>query len=283
MGAETSGGRGTAFGVAGRRRQSSGESALRAPDRRASGTGVDQRPVLRGRHAEGMALHRRRLSAGGEVAEGPQVPQAHMRRLGPLSEIVAALADTGRLMVRIDETIAQHGGWPAAFQPTAEAVDARVIPFPLRVVEPPPEERYVTCVPLIPLEAAAGAFSDRQYVDEAGGFEWVAVESRHRLRPGMFVAQVAGRSMGPYPTAHIVCSARLWKAPVRVRPASSSSLTTVSPRRTSVTRESAILARKPLPMILGATRAYNFTPSIASSSRSSSRASTRAICRSWRK
>ena len=29
------------------------------------------------------------------------------------------------------------------------------------------------------------------------GFEWVAVKSHHRLRPGMFVAQVVGKSMEP--------------------------------------------------------------------------------------
>jgi hypothetical protein len=34
----------------------------------------------------------------------------------------------------------------------------------LRIVQPRPEERYVTCVPLVPLKAAAGAFSDPQHV-----------------------------------------------------------------------------------------------------------------------
>ena len=47
-----------------------------------------------------------------------------------------------------------------------------------------------------PLKAAAGAFSDPQHIED-NGLEWVAVESRHRLRPGMFVAQVVGRSMEP--------------------------------------------------------------------------------------
>jgi type I restriction enzyme R subunit len=66
----------------------------------------------------------------------------------------------------------------------------------LRIVQPKPGERYVTCVPLVPLRAAAGAFGDPQHVED-DGFEWVAVESRHRLRPGMFVAQVVGKSMEP--------------------------------------------------------------------------------------
>ena len=54
---------------------------------------------------------------------------------------------------------------------------------------PDPKERYVTCVPLVPLKAAAGAFGDPQHIED-DGFEWVAVESapspapRHVRRPG---------------------------------------------------------------------------------------------------
>lgn len=42
----------------------------------------------------------------------------------------------------------------------------------------------------------AGAFGRPQHV-ESEDFEWVAVESGHRLGPGMFVARVVGKSMGP--------------------------------------------------------------------------------------
>jgi len=72
----------------------------------------------------------------------------------------------------------------------------RSLPPQLRMVDGRPEDRYVTCVPLVPLKAAAGAFGDPQHVQD-DGFEWVAVESPHPLRPGMFVAQVVGRSMEP--------------------------------------------------------------------------------------
>jgi SOS-response transcriptional repressor LexA len=72
----------------------------------------------------------------------------------------------------------------------------RTLPSQLRIVQPTPAARYVTCVPLVPLKAAAGAFSDPQHIED-GGFEWVAVETRHRLRKGMFVAQVVGKSMEP--------------------------------------------------------------------------------------
>lgn len=55
---------------------------------------------------------------------------------------------------------------------------------------------HATCVPLVPLKATAGAFSDPQHIDD-NGFEWAAVETKRRLRPGMFVAQVVGKSMEP--------------------------------------------------------------------------------------
>ena len=72
----------------------------------------------------------------------------------------------------------------------------RSLPPRLRVIEPTAEQRYVTCVPLIPLKAAAGAFGDPQAVRDEE-FEWVAFATRYRLRPGMFVAQVVGKSMEP--------------------------------------------------------------------------------------
>ena len=74
--------------------------------------------------------------------------------------------------------------------------DATTLPSMLRIVQPRAEDRYVTCVPLIPLKAAAGAFGDPQRVADAD-WEWVAVDSGRRLRPGMFVAQVVGHSMEP--------------------------------------------------------------------------------------
>ena len=72
----------------------------------------------------------------------------------------------------------------------------RPLPSHLRIVEGRAEDRYVTCLPLVPLRAAAGAFSDAQYIED-DAFEWVSVKSRHRLRLGMFVAQVVGKSMEP--------------------------------------------------------------------------------------
>lgn len=67
----------------------------------------------------------------------------------------------------------------------------------LRVVQPRPEERYVTCVPLVPLEAAAGGFGDPHGFLGSSDWEWVAIDVPQRLRPGMFVAKVVGKSMEP--------------------------------------------------------------------------------------
>ena len=71
-----------------------------------------------------------------------------------------------------------------------------MVPFRPRTVEPAPKDRYVTCVPLVPLRAAAGTFSDPQHIEDED-FEWVEIASRRRLRKGMFVAQVVGKSMEP--------------------------------------------------------------------------------------
>ena len=130
-------------------------------------------------------------------------------------KIVVALTETIRIMAEIDEVIESHGGWPDAFQTGSEAGTAsegatKVIPFRPRKVEPAPEERYVTCVPLVPLRAAAGAFGDPQHIED-DDFEWVEVASRHRLRKGMFVAQVVGKSMEPTIPDAAWC---LFRAPV---------------------------------------------------------------------
>jgi len=66
----------------------------------------------------------------------------------------------------------------------------------LRLVRPRPEDFFNTCIPLVPLKFAAGAFS------EPGSFskddwEWVEIDTHRQLQPGMFVAQVDGKSMEP--------------------------------------------------------------------------------------
>ena len=116
-------------------------------------------------------------------------------------QIVSALKETVSIMAEIDAVIEAHGGWPYAFGPMSEAeatleAAAKVIAFRPRTVAPAPEDRYVTCLPLVPLKAAAGTFGHPQHIED-DDFEWVAVDSRHRLREGMFVSQVVGKSMEP--------------------------------------------------------------------------------------
>ena len=80
----------------------------------------------------------------------------------------------------------------------------------LRVVHPSPEERYVGCVPLIPLKAAAGAFGDPQIILDWES-DWVEISASRKLKPGMFVAQVVGKSMEPAIPDGAYC---LFQAPV---------------------------------------------------------------------
>ena len=82
--------------------------------------------------------------------------------------------------------------WYARGLQAAARAGARV----LHVVVPGAAERFKTCVPLVPLRAAAGGFGDPQNpgLDE---WEWVEVDAGRPLREGMFVAQVVGHSMEP--------------------------------------------------------------------------------------
>lgn len=79
----------------------------------------------------------------------------------------------------------------------------RVTPAPFELVNPTDGQRYVTCVPLVTLQAAAGAFSESQEVETS---EWVTFPTSHRFREGMFVAQVwANPWNGRFRTAPIAC------------------------------------------------------------------------------
>lgn len=65
---------------------------------------------------------------------------------------------------------------------------------PFRVVRPRASERYVTCLPLLGIDLAAGGFTPGP-LDPA--VTWVALGRKRTLRRGMFVARVVGRSMEP--------------------------------------------------------------------------------------
>jgi len=69
--------------------------------------------------------------------------------------------------------------------------------LPFKLVVPTPEERYRTCIPLVPLKVAAGQFSESSAGSSTlfDADEWAAIEGGHSLEPGMFIAQVRGKSM----------------------------------------------------------------------------------------
>jgi len=96
-----------------------------------------------------------------------------------------------------DQSFQQVVGEWLASQAYQRLQDTTRLPPALRIVAAQPDERYVTCVPLVPLAIAAGEFGDPQNVAAEENWEWVEVDSTHRLRPGMFVAQIVGHSMEP--------------------------------------------------------------------------------------
>lgn len=67
----------------------------------------------------------------------------------------------------------------------------------LQLVTPTSETRYVTCVPLIPLQIAAGTFGNPNPALDESEWQWVKPNSTHTPRPGTFVAAVTGKSMEP--------------------------------------------------------------------------------------
>jgi len=83
----------------------------------------------------------------------------------------------------------------------------QVLPF--RSVENPPEDqRFKTCVPLVGLRAAAGYWSEEQISIE--GLEsiandWIEYDTATEFQPGMFVARVRGDSMEPLIPANSYC------------------------------------------------------------------------------
>jgi SOS-response transcriptional repressor LexA len=86
---------------------------------------------------------------------------------------------------------------PSWFPAEAAAPESRSsgpAALPFEEVEGLPESRFKSCIPLMSLKAAAGAFGDGQIVEAE---TWVRPQGTRKLRQGMFVAQVIGKSMEP--------------------------------------------------------------------------------------
>lgn len=84
------------------------------------------------------------------------------------------------------------------------------LPCALRTVQPAASEHYRTCVPLVPLHAAAGGFGT-PFEDLSGDCEWVEIDTQRKLGKGMFVAKVEGNSMKPMIPSGSFC---LFRGPV---------------------------------------------------------------------
>jgi type I restriction enzyme R subunit len=159
----------------------------------------------------------------GESPAEAQLPEMHVviegifapARFLDLVRDFIVFEDDGRQLTKIMAGYHQFHAVQVAVAETLRAAELRAAAGKparptLTLIRPEPRDRYRTCVPLVPLEAAAGVFGDPQHVPDED-FEWVAVQARRRLRPGMFAARVQGRSMEPAIPDGALC---LFSAPV---------------------------------------------------------------------
>ncbi|MCA9590791.1 MAG: DEAD/DEAH box helicase family protein [Myxococcales bacterium] len=120
-----------------------------------------------------------------EIVGDPRYP------LSLLLRVITVSLETMKIVGALPKLDILDGEEPAPAEQT-------VVPF--RRVTPKPEERFTTCVPLVALQAAAGAWSEAQEdvpeLDDPS-VEWIAWDASPRFTKGMFVAQVRGRSMEP--------------------------------------------------------------------------------------
>ena len=155
-------------------------------------------------YLDGLSAH---LHGNPETAERDRTIRTWLRNRGyEVIEIAANELDDEDAMVRHFRRLASYLGMPdirsrvrddrSWFRGRA-GEGASPNRRRLRVVTPSHSERYVNCVPLVPLQAAAGTFGDQQTVPDESDWEWVEIDSARPLRTGMFVAQVVGKSMEP--------------------------------------------------------------------------------------
>ncbi len=119
--------------------------------------------------------------AANELSD-PQAMTRHFRKL-------ARYLENGDLREKLtsdptwfDATTPPH---PESAQPQLEFVDRDQA------------EPFIHHLPLVPIQAAAGGFSEPQTLPDENWEHWVRVDSTHPLHQGMFVAQVTGHSMEP--------------------------------------------------------------------------------------
>jgi len=144
----------------------------------------------------------------GQPQDNPEIPRpglfCYVRNRRGVIEIAASdLGDQGSMVrhfrklagnlgeTELRDRVRADQGWFGM----AASIVGRVAQAAVRIVRPEAGARYRTCVPLVSLQAAAGAFGDPQRPTD-DDWEWVEAPGR-TLREGMFVAQVVGRSMEP--------------------------------------------------------------------------------------
>lgn len=154
-------------------------------------------------YLDGLSAH---LHGNPDTAEKDQRIRTWLRNNGyEVIEIAASdLADPGAMMRhfrrlagylredKLRESIAKDKSWFKGIDDDLHKKEHSG----LRIVRPQPKDRYVKCVPLVPLKFAARAFSETQNLDEEK-WAWVEIDTHRKLRQGMFVAQVVGKSMEP--------------------------------------------------------------------------------------
>ena len=118
------------------------------------------------------------------------------------SAIVRAIGRIAKYLIGRERqrALREDTTWFDRAERPAEPLDALPSPptndddRPFHVVEPGPDERYLTCLPLLPLKAAAGFFSE-SHAGVESDVAWVEINGRTRPSAGLFVAQVIGESM----------------------------------------------------------------------------------------
>src|SRR5690606_24952955 len=133
----------------------------------------------------------------------------HRRFLDLVRDFIVFEDDDGRITKKM-AGYHQFHAVQVAVRETLRAAEHGARPEPT-FVRPAPGDRYRTSVPFVPLQAAAGLFGDPRTLPDEDELEWVAVRTRCKLRPGMFVARVEGRSMEPAIPDGALC---LFSAPV---------------------------------------------------------------------
>ena len=155
-------------------------------------------------YLDGLSAH---LHGNSETAERDREIRTWLRNRGyEVIEIAANELDDEDAMVRHFRRLASYLGMRDVRSRVRDdrswfrgraGTSAQSVRRLLRLVTPSESGRYVNCVPLVPLQAAAGAFGDPHAIPDESDWDWVEIDTGRSLQPGMFVAQVVGKSMEP--------------------------------------------------------------------------------------